>query len=438
MGNEVQLISDGDGLAVIGNSADVDRFLSSQGMPSRELAPKMFGAVLASAGVAAHAGSVINANSGRWVQLTERSAAQIEQFGLMKSTTSGLSLGVVKPEGEKIKALVEFARAPGELGSVLGNPAALASIAGFMAQRAMQESIDEIKEYLAAIDEKVDDILRAQKDGVIADMIGVDLVVEEAMTVRDQVGRVSEVTWSKVQATSATIARTQGYAIRQLDALAEKLERKADMGELIKATNEAEAKVQEWLAVLARCFQLQDALAVLELDRVLDAAPEDLDQHRLGLKAARENRLAVISRTTSRLIERMNAAASRANAKVLFNPFESPAVVRSSNKVVTIVVDFRGRVGIESDREAAEARRWMEAAVDVRDKALAAGAEGAGAAKRLGTETIDKAQSAKEKALDTGAESVARASEATGKFLGGLAERARRRRSTEAAPAGEA
>ncbi|TRW47111.1 hypothetical protein [Georgenia yuyongxinii] len=437
MANEVQLISDGDGLAVIGNSAEVERFLSSQGLSSKELGPKPLGAVLGFTGAAVQVGSAINANSGRWVQLTEKSAEQIKQFGLMKSKETGLSLGVVKPEGDKIKALVEFATDPRSFGSVLGNPAALASVASFMAQRAMQESIDEIKEYLAKIDEKVDDILRAQKDGVIADMIGVDLLVDEAMIVRDQVGRVSEVTWSKVQATSATIARTQGYAVRQVDALAEKLERTADMRELIKAANQAEAKVQEWLAVLARCFQLQDAIAVLELDRVLDAAPEELDQHRLGLKAARENRLAVISRSTSLLIERMNAAASRANAKVLLNPFESPAVVRSSNKVVTVVVDFQSRVGIESGRQAAEARRWLEAVVDVRDKALETGAEGVGVAKRLGTETIDKAQSAKAKALDTGVESVARASEVTGKFLSGLAERARRRRSTEAEPAAE-
>ena len=53
---------------------------------------------------------------------------------------------------------------------------------------------------------------------------------------------------------------------------------------LAKAAKEAESKVQSWLVVLARCFQLQDAIAVLELDRVLDAAPEDLDGHRLGLK----------------------------------------------------------------------------------------------------------------------------------------------------------
>ena len=148
----------------------------------------------------------------------------------------------------------------------------------------MQQTMDEITDYLAKIDEKVDDVLRAQKDAVLARMIGVGFVIEEAMTIREHGGRVNEVTWSKVQATSATIAETQAYALRQLDALAEKMERKTKIRDLATAAKEAESSVREWLAVLARCFQLTDAIAVLELDRVLAAAPDDLDGHRLGIE----------------------------------------------------------------------------------------------------------------------------------------------------------
>ena len=187
----------------------------------------------------------------------------------------------------------------------------------------MQQTMDEIIGYLATIDEKLDDVLRAQEDAVWADMIGVGFDIDEAMTIREHAGRVNEVTWSKVQATSATIARTQAYALRQLDALAEKMERKAKIGDLAKMAKEAESKVQGWLVVLARCFQLQDAIAVLELDRVLDAAPDDLDGHRLGLKASRQKRLDTISRSTGRLMARMDAAAGTANTKVLLHPTTS-------------------------------------------------------------------------------------------------------------------
>jgi hypothetical protein len=213
-----------------------------------------------------------------------------------------------------------------------------------MAQVAMQQAM-EITDYLATIDEKLDDVLRAQEDAVQADMIGVGLDIDEAMAIREHAGRVSEVTWSKVQATSATIARTQAYALRQLDALAEKVERKAKIGDLAKMAKEAESKVPGWLVVLARCFQLQDTIAVLELDRVLDAAPDDLDGHRLGLKASRQKRLDTISQSTGRLMARMDAAAGTANTKVLLHPATSPAVVQSREHVASVVADFHGRMG---------------------------------------------------------------------------------------------
>ena len=391
MDQEVQLISDGDGLAVIGSPTAVERFLSSERLPSVDLGLHRLGPALGTAAGIAQAGSEIAANSGRWVKLTKESAELAAKHGLRTSSKTGLSTGVLKGNSGQVRGFVEFAKGSGA--SLLTNPAMLAGAAGIMAQLAMQQAMDEITDYLAAIDEKVDDVLRAQKDAVLADMIGVDLVIEEAMTVREHVGRVSEVTWSKVQTTSTTIARTQGYALRQLDALAEKLEHKTNVGELAKASKEAESKVLEWLAVLARCFQLQDAIAVLELDRVLDASPDELDRHRLALSIARRKRLEVISRSTERLMTRIEAATGIANMKVLLHPTASRAVVHSSNQVTTAVGDFHRLLGIASDRQSVEARRWVDAATEVKDKALETGAEGVGTAKRLSSETFDQARS---------------------------------------------
>ncbi|MGN9804751.1 hypothetical protein [Micromonospora sp. L32] len=406
MGNEIQLISDGDGLAVIGDPAAVERFLVSEGLPSKDLGMPRLGSVLKAGSTAAQIGSEIAANSGRWVQLTKESAELVQKYGLMQSKTPGVSHAMVGQPGS-IQSWLQISKGPA---AIAGNPAVLAGAAGIMAQLAMQQSMKEITDYLATIDEKVDDVLRAQKDAVLARMIGVGFVIEEAMTIREARGRVDEVTWSKVQGAPATIAETQAYALRQLDALAEKLERKTTIGDLAKAAKEAESKGQEWLAVLARCFQLQDAIAVLELDRVLDASPGELDGHRLGLRAARQNRLELISRCTARLLDRMDAAAGRANTKVLLNPMDSPAVVKSSNSVSIAIVEFHGRLGIEGDRQSSEARRWTDAAIEARDKALETGADGVGVAKRLGNETLGRARWA------------------TGKLSSRIAERALRQR----------
>lgn len=216
-----------------------------------------------------------------------------------------------------------------------------------------------------------------------------------------------------MQATSAKIARTQAYALRQLDALAEKLERGTAVADLAKASRDAESKVHEWLAILARCFQLQDAIGVLELDRVLDASPDELDRHRVGLRAARQNRRELIARSTERLMARMDAAAGTANAKVLLHPTASRAVVRSSNRVGIAVVDFHGLLGIENGRQSLDARRWADAATEARDKALETGADGVEADRRLSNETLSRARLVR------------------GKLSGGMAERALRRHDDE-------
>lgn len=391
MGNEIELVADGDGLAVIGNSADVERFLLDQGLD--KASPKVLdlhrlSSLAGPSGAALRVGSEVATNSGRWVKLTAESAQAVKQYGLMATKTPGVSHAMIGKPGE-VKQWLQIAQAPTKL---LGGPLALSAVSTMMQQQAMQQQMDQIVEYLQEINEKVDDILRAQKDAVLADMIGVDLVIEEALTVRDQVGRVSEITWSKIQSGSLVLARTQAYAIHQLGSIAETLDKKADLGKIAKATKEAEPKVREWLAVIARCFQLHDGVAMLELDRVLDSASEDLDSHRLGLAKARQKRLDLISSITARLLTQMNETVRNANSKVLLNPRDAPAAVRSSNEIATGVVAFRDRLGIESGDPPSDAKRWSQAAGEAVNKALATGSAGATAAKDKATDLTDVAK----------------------------------------------
>jgi hypothetical protein len=395
MNHEIQLISDGDGLAVIGDSTAVERFLATEELPSQELDLHRIKGALSTGAAAAQVGSEIAANSGRWVKLTAESAQKIKKYGLTRTETPGVRHAMIGKRGH-IKSWLQIETTPG---AMLTNPAMLAGVAGIMSQLAMQQQMAEITAYLATINEKLDDILRAQKDTVLAQMIGVGLQIEAAMTIRDHVGRVNDVTWSKIQATSGAVADTEAYALLQLDALAEKLEHKQDVGELATATKDAERLVREWLAVIARCFQLQDAISVLELDRVLETAPDDLDGHRSGLQAARQQRLNAISHTTEQLMSRLDAAAGTANTKVLMHPTKSREVVESSNHVGAAVTDFQGRLGIERERPPLEARRWTDAAISAKDKALHVGEEGIDAARRLSGD-------ARETAVGLGTEGV--------------------------------
>jgi len=391
MGSEIELISDGKGLAVIGEAADVERFFLSSGLdkiPSKSLDLHRLRSAANLGGRIAEAGSVAAENAGRWVKLTDQSAKALKQYSMMKGPAEGTARAILMSDKGKTKHILQIVTKPG---TALTNPALIAGVGAVMSQYAMQQQMDEIVEYLELINEKVDDVLRGQKDAVLADMIGVDLMIEDAVAVRDEVGRVSEITWSKVQATSQTLARTQAYALRELDAIATKLQKKADVGEIAKATREAEPKVSEWLAVLARTFQLQEGVSVLELDRVLDASPEELESHHVGLLRARANRLERIGRSTAALLAQMDETVRKANEKVLLNPFDSPAAVKSSNRVAAEVHNFRGRLGIEDGQEAEDAKRWRQAAGEVAEKVRVGTADGAVAAKRFGDQTFDRA-----------------------------------------------
>jgi hypothetical protein len=57
----------------------------------------------------------------------------------------------------KIKQRIQIVKTPGSMAT---SPAMLAGAAGVMAQLAMQQQMDAIMDYLAVIDEKLDDVLR--------------------------------------------------------------------------------------------------------------------------------------------------------------------------------------------------------------------------------------------------------------------------------------
>ncbi len=86
----------------------------------------------------------------------------------------------------------------------------------------------------------------------------------------------------------------------------------------------------------------------------------------------------------------MDQTIRKANSKVLLNPFDSPAAVKSSNRVATGVLDFRGRLGIDSGHESKDAKRWGQAAAEVRDKVLASTSDGLTTARTFGTQTFDR------------------------------------------------
>lgn len=366
---EVELIHDGEGLSVIGEPSAVERFLDSVGLS--QLAQDL---PLARLGVALDRGSTI-ADSvahaieqvGRYVKLTKESAEQVKEFGLMPTKTKGISHAMLGDPGS-ISKWIQIEDGPA---SFLTNPAVLSGAAGVMAQLARQQEAKELKQLLVAIDGKLDDVRRRQRDEVLAKMDRVSFVIDEAMTIREHGGD-RETAWDKVKAEVGTIAEVQADALRAIEALADKAAENTGVGALAKATQEIESEVGVWLAVLARCFQLQNEHAILELDHVLDAAPSRLDGHRLGLDAALQERRGKIVAKTGQLMSKLDVAGGVARENVLLHARASRAVINSINAVGGSIDDFHVPFAIEPDREALEPIRWRDAVRDSQQRKNAA------------------------------------------------------------------
>ena len=81
------------------------------------------------------------------MKLTAESADAVRKYGLMATKTPGVSHAMIGKPGE-VKQWLQIAQAPTAL---LSGPFALTALSAMMQQRAMQQQMDEIVEYLQEI-----------------------------------------------------------------------------------------------------------------------------------------------------------------------------------------------------------------------------------------------------------------------------------------------
>lgn len=366
-GGEHVVISDGDGLAVFGDPQAVEQYLRREGLwdDSKKLDLGWLRHVVTFGAETVQTAADVAANSGRWVKLTKESAAAVDEHGFMDTKTPGVRWLMAGKPGDISKWL---STETGQITSAAANPETLAGLnsllsnaAGAMAQMERKQELKEITELLSAIDGKLDDVRRAQRDGVLAKLDGVSFAIREAMSIRETTGHVSGPSWSKVQHLTAEIAEIESSALRALDALASKAESAQKVGDLAKRSAEMVSEVDVWLSALARCFQLHEEAAVLELDHVSEVAPADLDGHRLALRESRDGLRERITNTTIGLVGRLDKAANDADLQVLLHSRSVRAIVQSSNQVGDSVTAFHGPLGIEAERETVSSTRWRTA-----------------------------------------------------------------------------
>lgn len=364
MAGEVELVGDDDGVAVIGGSRDVQRFLEHAGLShlARDFDLKAVGSYLGAAADTAQTAAVVMEHSARYLKLTSESAQALKDAGgLMKSKVEGISHAVLGDPGR----VDGWLQVEDSVGALLTNPAVLTGLGGVLARAARESEAQELRALLVRIDGKLDDLLRLQRDEVLAGLSSAASAIDEARVIRE-CGGDPRTLWDKVNGTLTTIDNIQDRALLALGAAADKAAQSVKMREVKSASADLEQEVALQLAILGRCFELQDEFDVIELDNVLATAPEHLEGHSLGKARRRRQRHAAVLATVERLLEQMDVVGGVAADNVVLHAKTAHAVVGSVSRSAAAVEEFTEPLGIIASRESWVVPAWREAVRDPR------------------------------------------------------------------------
>lgn len=131
---EITVIEDEKGLTIFGDPQAVEAWLGANGVASQPIG-SAFTKAAHTAGVTANETMRLMEQSGRWVKLTKESAA------LAKATQA--TSGVARAGNGQIIKHLKFAQVGG-----LFTPAGVAVLGSILAQKALEQSISEITDYL--------------------------------------------------------------------------------------------------------------------------------------------------------------------------------------------------------------------------------------------------------------------------------------------------
>lgn len=336
----LSVIADDAGFLLLGDPAEVDRFLSDNSLPNKPVTPVLSKALSIGSNTAQVVGEV-SANSGRWVKLTQESAEAVK-----KAASTGQQVSGVIRESGKIQQILKF-----ENTAMLATPAAAPALAAAMAQMAIEQALDEISEHLEEVSEKLDALLQDQKDKALSDLYGLSRVAEDIMRIKNHTGIVSDVDWQKVATGSATTAGAQSYALRKLHHLSCQFE-SADSAKAIKnAGQNLNKEITDWLAVLAFSLQVEDKLALIEIDRVLSSNPNFSESHIVALKENRKRNLSSIQSSLGKVSTAIDQAHDKAVSHKFLHPRETDRAIAELNTAAQNLQKFSSSVGIALEHQ---------------------------------------------------------------------------------------
>ncbi len=363
MSDEVEIVSDGEGALVLGSRKAVRRFLKQHGLANAadSFNLERLNKVLGVGSDLLESVSNIAEQSAMYLKLTPESAQRLrDSGGLMPTKTKGISHAMLGKTGDRS---MKWLQVDTKASSLISNPRVLAGVAGLMSQVAQQAEAQEFREFLVRIEGKLDAVRRNQRNAVIARMQTAAGQIEDAQILRENGGD-PRTLWDKVQGAHSAIINVQEETLLALGALTEKAHAEEKPGAIKKTTCEIEQEVALHLAVLARCFELEDQFRIIELDHVMATAPDYLEGHRQGLMENREQRRGKILGRTRSLMQQLDRCGAVANENIILHSRKAQAIIASLNSTAETVREFHEPLGVTVERDNIAAVTWREALRD--------------------------------------------------------------------------
>lgn len=344
-----------DGVLVLGSESALAALDAASPRPTRSMTPTVLSTVSTLLGGA----SAVQATSGRYIRLDAETADFIKRNGVsLENLTSGVirAKDTAGGSGGAIAKHLTFEKA------ALVTPASAAALAAAGTKMAIEKMLEEIQDYLEVIDAKLDMLLEQHRTAALGRLGGVALTIDEATALNEQTGTVSAVTWSKVQANAIHLSTLQVESVEQLRAIARQVEKhKGDPDRTAQLFPTLHQDISFWLGIIAQVIRLEERQALLELARVEEAEPDQLDDHRVGISRARADREARLAEALRQIMASTALAAELSNAQRVVNPLSAPRAVRGVNSVRDEVVLFAERVDVPlGELEGGQERSWTE------------------------------------------------------------------------------
>lgn len=360
MSAEIEIVSDGDGALILGDENAIQEFSAQYGLSewARRVPLDRFSRWLHLGTEAANRITQIAQQSGMYVKLTPESLEALKKAGgLMPTAKKGVSHLMLGKTGDHS---MKWLQADTSTSALIGNPAVLTGVSGLLASFSQQLEAKELNEFMARVDARLDEVLTNQRNETLAKIETAAEQIEEACALLESDGDPQTI-WELVRSADGRITTVQNEALKSLGSVADSAKRADSSKEMKKLSQEIEGKVNLWLSVLARCFELKDQFNLIELDHVMMTAPKKYDGHRKGLAKNRQRRQNKVIDQTSQVLAALDQAGALAVGRTIIHPNVAKRLVEAINTTADQIESFRKPLGIDKDHRMLEPLSWREA-----------------------------------------------------------------------------